>query len=181
MLRNFKAVISSFSNLCLEWNLNGKITSSADVDTDQEKKTAGNGKGAKRKRYRQDFRDTWLEDKLFKFWLMKKEDGGKTVPYCKVCRSKLSCAKTALLRHAETNTHQREIKRSMNLEKTQPNISNFMGSSQSKVPKMEIKLCTFLAENNLPISLKDVFIFTYRMYDLFVGSNLESFTALPKH
>ena len=117
-----------------------------DTDTDQEKKAKGNGKGAKGKKYRQDFRDTWLEDKLFRVWFIKKEDGGKTVPYYKVCRSKLSCAKTALLRHAQTNIHQTEIKRSVNLEKTQPNISNFMRSSQSKVPKMEMKLCTFLPE-----------------------------------
>lgn len=113
------------------------------------------GKGAKRKKYSQGFRDTWLEDKFFRDWLIKREDGGKTVPYCKVCRSKLSCAKTALVRHAETNAHQREIKRSMNLEKTQPKISSFMGSSQSKVAKIEIKLCTFLAENNLPMSLSE--------------------------
>ena len=107
-------------------------------------------------RYSQGFCSKWLNEREFKDWLAKKEVSGNSVPYCKVCKSVLSCAKTAIARHGKTKNHETEMKRRVDIEKSQPNISGFMGSStSSNVAKMEIKICTFLTENNLPISLSE--------------------------
>jgi hypothetical protein len=105
-------------------------------------KTGGNP--AKKKRYVQKFLPCWLYDDQFKDWLEKR---GET-PYCKFCQCSLSCAKTALVRHKENRKHK---SLSSTREKSQSITS--MLNAQSKPAHIEIKICSFITEKNLPISI----------------------------
>ncbi len=60
----------------------------------------------KKKKYGQKFCDQWLQVPLFKPWIKKiiNEDG-VFQPWCGPCNRKISCAKTALLRHTRSKSH----------------------------------------------------------------------------
>ena len=118
-------------------------------DTDKEKET--NAKPPKKKKkYDQKFQRSWLTDDLFKDWLEKRDEA----PYCKICKTSLSCARTALLRHKDSHTHKNTSKMVSNLLQSHRPITALLGS-QIKTAGIEIKLCTFIAENNLPISIAE--------------------------
>lgn len=99
---------------------------------------------AKKKKYVQKFLVSWLTDVQFKDWLEKRGE----VPYCKYCQCSLSCAKTALVRHKENKKH-----RSLCGIKEKSQSITSMLHSQSKAARIEIKICSFIAEKNLPISI----------------------------
>ncbi|CAB4003218.1 zinc finger MYM-type 1-like [Paramuricea clavata] len=108
----------------------------------QREKTKQNP--AKKKKYVQKFLASWLTDVQFKDWLEKRGE----VPYCKYCQCSLSCAKTALVRHKENKKH-----RSLCGIKEKSQSITSMLHSQSKPARIEIKICSFIAEKNLPISI----------------------------
>ena len=59
------------------------------------------------KRYKQQFSSGWMTDSAFKDWIEKKKHDGNLVPYCRVCKVNISCAKTALTRHSTSKGTQR--------------------------------------------------------------------------
>ena len=99
----------------------------------------------KKKKYEQKFLNSWLTEPLFAPWLEKRED----VPYCKLCKCSLSCAKTTLKRHVENKKHKDLYK--VKEQVSAPNTS--MLGARANPARIEIKLCSFIAEKNLPISL----------------------------
>ncbi|KAJ8041329.1 hypothetical protein HOLleu_12119 [Holothuria leucospilota] len=113
-------------------------------------------KKRKRVKYEVKFSDGWLSNPLFKDFLQKKKDGDKYVPYCAKCKVNISLGKSAIVRHMECKSHQEAKKRFQEVGKSQSSIQSFCRSTSSDaISKMEIKLCSFLAENNLPLSLSD--------------------------
>lgn len=97
-----------------------------------------------KKKYEQKFLSAWLTDPEFKEWLQKRNEA----PYCKLCECKLSCAKTALKRHKENKKHKELIQ----IQASSP-ITSLLGSHVKNAARIEIKLCSFITENNLPISI----------------------------
>lgn len=111
-----------------------------------------------KKKYEQKFYDGWLTEVKFKDWIEARREGknGSRVPFCKVCKVKLSCSKTALSRHVEGKKHQELFKMHVDLTKSHTRIGTFMnGSSRDAVEKLEIKLSSFIVEHNLPINLSE--------------------------
>ena len=108
----------------------------------------------KRPKQVQAFVDSWLADKQFKGWLCKRIGRDNTPqPFCKVCDKCLACSKTGLKRHLAMSLHQN---RSATTGNTSTITSLFTkAASQEQSSSMEIKLCAFIAEHNLPISLSD--------------------------
>ena len=104
-------------------------------------------KKAKLPKPAQRFQNSWLSENQFKDWLEKRAG----FPYCKLCDCKLSCAKTALRRHVENKKHN-EISR-IKRQVTSP-LSLLLGSRE-RAARMEIKLCHFIVEKNLPLSIVD--------------------------
>ena len=116
----------------------------------QEKSTSS------RKKNEQKFHDPWLSNPDFKHWLMKKTDEtGDFQPWCLVCKIKVCCSKTALVRHQESNTYKEAIRRGATLERTSKKIDPMLGPSNNDKARMEIKIASFIAEKNLPISLSE--------------------------
>ena len=114
-----------------------------------------------KKKYEQKFYDGWLAEAKFKDWIEAKCEGknGSCVPFCKVCKAKLSCSKTALSRHVEGKKHQELFKMQTDLAKSQTRIGMFMNnSSRDAVGKLEITVASFIVEHNLPINLTEDFL-----------------------
>ncbi|XP_064082024.1 uncharacterized protein LOC135198424 [Macrobrachium nipponense] len=156
-----------------------KMASSSENDYDTDKEKQGKVQAVKKKKkFEQKFLDTWLTSPVFKPWLKKKTVEGKHVPFCEVCSVKLSYAKTSLIRHSETKTHSDNAKRSASLAKSQPSISGYMGPSMDAAAKMEIKICSFIAENDMPISMCENFLPFLR--DLFPADEVLKKVTLGK-
>jgi hypothetical protein len=100
----------------------------------------------KKKKYEQKFLNSWLSEPQFKCWLERRKD----VPHCKICDCSLSCAKTALKRHMENKKHKdlSKIKEQVNRP-----ITSTMFGPRANPARIEIKLCSFITEKNLPISI----------------------------
>lgn len=85
--------------------------SSSDYETDKETRDTCRrqepclGTHKKKMKYNQKFSDLWLLNPMFKPCIKKKLVKGKYVPYCDPCNVSLSCAKTAIVRHGQSNTH----------------------------------------------------------------------------
>ena len=111
-----------------------------------------------KKKYVKKFYDRWLTEAKFKDWIEVKcddKDGG-CVPFCNICKAKLSCSKTALFRHAERRKHKELFKMQADLTKSHAHIGIFMNSSlPNAVGKVEIKVASFIVDHNLPINLSE--------------------------
>lgn len=122
---------------------------------DGEQSAAPSRSSARKKaKYEIKFSEGWLAYPLFSPWLQKRIDGaGKFVPFCGICRTAITMGKSAIMRHRASKAHQRASKMCGNLAKPQP-------AMQAPVPpsspsEMEMKMCSFLVENNLPMSLSE--------------------------
>ena len=112
----------------------------------------------KRPKQIQGFVDSWLSGPQFKSWLTKKIGTGKKAqPFCKTCSKFVTCSKTGLKRHQTSAYHKRCHDSSIGSTSTIPSLFN-----QSKIrdgtSSMEIKICIFISEHNLPISIADAFV-----------------------
>ena len=117
----------------------------------------GQTKKRKRSKHVQSFVDEWLADKQFKEWLSKRVGKeSKPQPYCKYCQKFVTCTKTGLKRHSTSNIHQKNTKDTS----VAGTLTSYFTKSATRdeTSSMEIKLCAFIAEHNLPISLSDDFI-----------------------
>lgn len=96
------------------------------------------------------------------------------MPYCKLCECKLSCAKTALKWHKENKKHKALCK--IQLQARSP-ITSLLGSQVKPAAQIEIKLCSFITEKNLPISIiedlvplfQDVFPSDQALHEVMLG------------
>ena len=130
------------------------IDSDSSVEEERQEESSSSRIKRKRPKQVQASVEGWLADKQFKGWLCKRIGKGNTSqPFCKVCDKFLACSKTSLKRHLATSLHQN---RSATTGTTSTITSVFTkAASQEQTSSMEIKLCAFLAEHNLPISLSD--------------------------
>ena len=130
--------------------------SSSEENTDELKKQQSKQEGKKKRTYEQKFCNAWLSNANFKGWIQEtKGTNGNSVPYCKVCKVKLSCSKTALTRHMKGKGHTEACEMTAELRKWHLNIGELLGATDKSVAKLEIKLCSFIVEHNLPIQLSD--------------------------
>ena len=95
-----------------------ELSNESEYETDREKKDIPKMKRSKK--YKQKFLDAWLANPLFKTWLKKKTVMGRDVPFCAVCNVKITCAKSAIVRHGDSKAHQESQRKSTALEKSQP-------------------------------------------------------------
>ena len=72
-----------------------------------------------------------------------------------MCKIKVGCSKTALVRHQQGNTHKEATTRTATLEKTNKKIDSILGPSDKDKARMEIKIASFIAEKNLPLSISE--------------------------
>jgi hypothetical protein len=137
--------------------MNHEYISSDENITDNEKENASDKvKKTEKRRYEQKFCNAWLHNTNFKDWIQeKRESNNRSVPFCKVCKVKLSCSKTAVNRHMQGKGHKDAFKMITDFSTSHPNIKELFGPSESSVAKVEIKLCSFIVEHNLPIHLSD--------------------------
>ena len=103
----------------------------------------------------QSFKDNWLQMTEFKTWLSKRmAPDGKMKPFCKVCTCWLTCAKTSLKRHGESQKHQGKVK--LSRAGKMSSIDQLVRTPTSEATtSIEVKLCAFIAEHNLPLTLSE--------------------------
>ena len=107
----------------------------------------------KRRKKNQCFVDSWLSNRDFRQWLVKKMGAdNKTTAFCKICDKAVTCSKTGLKRHMASNSHQKNMRAVPSCP-----ISSVLrkADTQEETAVMEIKLCSFIAEHYLPLSISD--------------------------
>jgi hypothetical protein len=112
----------------------------------------------------QSFVDGWLTDEKFKGWLIKKIGTDKRPqPFCKTCSKYVTCSKTGLKRHLDSASHKKCYASSTASSSTIVSLFN-RPTIQDEARSMEIKLCAFIVEHNLPISISDHFVKLLRSF-----------------
>ena len=107
-----------------------------------------------KKVYAQQFRHQWLEDPEFKDWLVRPRPGENACS-CKLCNKSVSCRKTALRRHTQSAQHKRALSE-IAAGQRQGNLVECL-QRQNEITTYkettEARMCSFLAQHNLPLSL----------------------------
>lgn len=112
-------------------------------------------KKRKRPKQTQSFVDSWLTEQQFSGWLTKRlGNDRKPQPFCKTCNRFVTCTKTGLKRHLVSKSHQTKYATSTASCSTITSLFN-RATNRDETSSMEIKLCAFIAEHNLPLSLAD--------------------------
>jgi len=137
-----------------------ELVSDSESDDEESHETPSASKRRKHPPRDQLFMDNWLDVPEFKGWLTKRLSGRKVKPYCSLCEKFLTCSKTGVKRHKISKKHQDKsnaksgtssIRKMVN----QPTIADAATS-------MEVKLCAFVAQHNLPLSLTDDMVRLFR-------------------
>ena len=129
-------------------------TSYEESENEQERSQRSTAMKRKRSKQTQSFVDHWLTNKEFKYWLCKRVGkDNKVQPYCKTCGRFLTCSKTGLKRHLATTLHQSNSRDTAHTSTIKSHLTK--AATQEDSSLMEIKLCAFIAEHDLPISLSD--------------------------
>lgn len=110
----------------------------------------------RQKKQNREFNDKWLVDITFKNWISKKEqDCGSVTAFCKVCNSAFVNHKPALVKHMQTAKHVQKVN---SISKSTPITQVLKPKKEDELKKRaELKICAFLAQHNLPLSLADDF------------------------
>lgn len=87
---------------------------------------------------------------------MKKITKGNAVSFCKVCEITLANHKPVLNKHLNSCKHIRNWNAIKNCKPIEQLVTS--NHEDHAIKRAEIKICTFLANNNLPFSLSDSFI-----------------------
>ena len=107
-----------------------------------------------KKVYAQQFRHQWLEDPEFKDWLVRPRPGENACS-CKLCNKSVLCRKTALRRHTQSAQHKRALSE-IAAGQRQGNLVECL-QRQNEITTYkettEARMCSFLAQHNLPLSL----------------------------
>jgi hypothetical protein len=112
-------------------------------------------KKRKRPKQAQSFVDSWLTEQQFSGWLTKQlGTERKPQPFCNTCSRFITCSKTGLKRHLVSKSHQTKYATSTGRCSTITSLFD-RATNRNETPTMEIKLCAFIAEHNLPLSLAD--------------------------
>ena len=111
-------------------------------------------KQVQNKRYVQQFRDKWLQDPNFKDWLVRPSPG-KSSATCRACQKPVSCLKSSLLRHSKSEIHKKAMKSRQPGQQQGNLVQCFRRQEENSLFKetFEVRVCAFLAEHNLPLSL----------------------------
>uniref|UniRef100_A0A8D8SK92 Uncharacterized protein n=1 Tax=Cacopsylla melanoneura TaxID=428564 RepID=A0A8D8SK92_9HEMI len=114
--------------------------------------------------YRQKFNDYWYNDPQLGSWIDKPTKTDQTA-YCKYCDVNITGSKTIMIRHAQSSRHIQKIEDARVVEiKEVTKIkkpSSYIEVSKKQlelvdaVRQAEIRLCAYIAEHNLPMSLMD--------------------------
>ena len=83
---------------------------------------------------------------------MKKLHCKKMKPYCKLCEKVLICSKTGIKRHEVSKKHQEKLKTTTTTTTPLRQMVNQVTTADATTT-MEVKLCAFIAQHNLPLSL----------------------------
>ena len=128
--------------------------SALESDSNSEAADAGPPEKIAKKADKQQFRSQWLEDPEFKNWLVRPRPGGN-VCSCKVCKESLSCRKTALRRHSQSAQHKKALSETAAGKRQGNLVQCLQRQAESTVYKetTEARVCSFLAQHNLPLSL----------------------------
>lgn len=121
-----------------------------------------------KKLYTQQFRHQWLEDPVFKGWLVCLRPGENSCT-CKVCNKSVSCSKTALRRHSESAEHKRAIRSATVTGQRQGNLVECLQcqeESRTYRDTTEARVCSFLAQHNLTFSLKTSLMSLFKLSQL---------------
>lgn len=100
-------------------------------------------KGVK-KTFKKKFMHDWLKLPEFKEWLLKGNSDDNAI--CKVCNVVMKAGKSELKKHSAGKIHTKNMS---NI--SQPSISTFV-SENTKLKNTEAAICSYIVENNLPIS-----------------------------
>lgn len=99
------------------------------------------------------FVDSWLQHSAFKPWLCKKVGSdGKLKPWCKTCDKELNCSKTGLNRHFKSKSHEKNQASTSFTGNVGDICKRVTSNNNDRAKSMEIKICAFLVQHNLPIS-----------------------------
>lgn len=106
------------------------------------------------KKHKYNFNDKWLVDITFKNWLSKKEQkDGSILAFCKVCNCSILNHKPALVKHVNTLKHKQSLNAISNTSTIEQVFKPKEEEEQTR--RAELKLCAFIAQHNLPLSLCD--------------------------
>ena len=98
--------------------------------------------------------DSWLQLPQFKKWPSRRiVKDQKPKPCSERCERMLTCSKTDITRHARSKKHQNQEKLTMPTRQ----ISHILGhtSNDDITTSMKVKICAFIAELNLSLSVSD--------------------------
>lgn len=108
--------------------------------------------------YGQQFKRTWTELDVCKGWLegRKSNNTNELKAHCIPCSSFMSNHLKQLKNHADSEKHILNQILYKKCEEERQKIAQYVGSGQQrKIVEMELKLCSFIADENLPLSLID--------------------------
>lgn len=111
-------------------------------------------KARKFKVYYQKFRDSWKAEAQFAGWLSKsnRSTSKRDVAFCSICNSDITCGKSEIKRHANSERH-KQLSRQVNKTKSVASYVIANDPIEKSARKIEFKVCAFLSEHHLPISL----------------------------
>ncbi|XP_063635151.1 uncharacterized protein LOC134805883 [Cydia splendana] len=102
-----------------------------------------------------EFNDKWLTNVLYRNWLVKKTfpNESSACAYCKVCDERFINHKGSLDKHMKSGKHATNM-RTVASHKPIDKII-IPNTEDDAIKRAEVKICAFVAEHNLPISLVD--------------------------
>ncbi|KAI5754920.1 hypothetical protein M8J77_012627 [Diaphorina citri] len=127
-----------------------------------------------RKCYKQKFNKNWYSDSELGIWIEEPDDNSHTA-FCKYCKCYLSGSKSIMLRHGQTPKHKQGLEHAERqalaraqqelTHKGKPKMTNKESKNSLLVPKKrlnmdtvrnaEMRLCAYVAEQNLPLTIMD--------------------------
>ncbi|KAK0074568.1 hypothetical protein PV325_008129, partial [Microctonus aethiopoides] len=116
------------------------------------------------------FNDTWLKNKLFKYWLRRTSNENKAS--CSFCGIEMACKKSILIAHAKSQKHN---KNSQIVDPTLPSTSDderyVIDEKETKenTQKAEIYVAAYIAENNMAISSVDGLVALFNRISVMKG------------
>lgn len=145
--------------LCVVIGVFFNMESDTDSDCASEREESLTQVPAKRKRYKQKFRDEWLLNKEYCDWL-RKDNRDLLKATCNVCNVSFSAEISVIKRHQNGNKHINNLKRcsASTSKKQQSIVSAFKSTPTTEkqlVKTSEIKLAAFVAEHKISHNVMD--------------------------
>lgn len=104
---------------------------------------------------KQNFRPEWLTNIEFSNWLLPVHNN-KLSAKCKLCVSEMTAELSVIKKHAKTKKHISSVN---SIGTRQNSMTSFINNDQLKLVeqtiKIEILLCSFISEHNLPFNISD--------------------------